>query len=101
MKDGQLRFALRVNKQLHEIISKDPVPDRRFEVRAVLAKDGAMSLRLNGKEVESGKAPSLITTEPNEPTPSIGADDRTPVGNYDAPFEYGGRVAGFKIEITQ
>ena len=101
VKDGQLRFALRVNKQLHEIISKDPVPDRRFEVRAVLAKDGAMSLRLNGKEVESGKAPSLITTEPNEPTPSIGADDRTPVGNYDAPFGYGGRVTGFKIEITQ
>ena len=89
VKAGALVFAVRVDKKLTSI--QTGAPEEAFTVRARLLKNGAMQLLVNGENVAAGKAAGLIPVEPHEGG-SLGGDERTPVGNYAAPFRYTGKV---------
>lgn len=97
VQEGKLHFALRIAKQAKLISSPGRVPDSPFQISAQLKKDGTMTLSLDGKEVAKGQAGGLIATNPNE-GPTVGSDERTPVGNYDPPFTYGGKIN--KLNVT-
>lgn len=94
---GKLHFAVRINKVLKQISSPKAVPESAFRVTAQLKKDGTMTLSLDGKAVAKGDAGGLISATPNE-DPTKGRDERTPVGNYDPPFTYPGKIN--KLQVT-
>ncbi len=90
VKQGQLVFAVRHNKELFEIQSDAP-GEGPFVVEARLKKDGSLLLAIDGEEVAKGKAPGLITNRPNEGA-LLRDDDQSPVGKYSTPFPYRGQV---------
>jgi len=100
VQDGRLKFAIRHQKVPTIIEANGKVPDQTFKVRALLDKDGAMRLFLNGKKVAEGKADGPIATQPND-GPTIGSDQATGVADYRTPFTYPGKVRNVSITIPR
>ena len=96
VQEGTLRFAVRRNKKLTEIVAQQRPPSMSFSVKAILAPDGAMTLSLNNEVVAQGNAGGLITSNPNEGA-LIGTDEESSVGNYATPFPYRGQVSDVRV----
>lgn len=100
VQDSRLKFAIRHNKVPTIIAADGKVPNEPYKVRALLDKNGAMRLFLNGKKVAEGKADGPITTQPND-GPTIGSDQATGVADYRTPFTYAGKVDNVRITIPK
>jgi len=92
VQNGKPCFSVRVERKLTTVVSATAAPGSSFRTEAALGEGGAMVLRLNGAEVASGNAGGLITTQPGVGF-SIGQDTHTPVGLYELPFAYPGKVS--------
>ena len=93
--DGRPVFSVRIAGEIF-IIKTTEAPSGRFSLVATLARDGAMQLTVNGREVARGKASGLIPTQPQDEL-SIGEDARTAVGNYTAPHAFKGKVENVRV----
>ncbi|MEC9091189.1 MAG: sulfatase [Planctomycetota bacterium] len=96
IKKKKLQFSIRSKKKLHTIVSEVDCPESRFNVEALLSKQGRMELRINQQVIATGKSPTLIVADPNEGQ-TVGRDPLTPVGDYVVPFAYQGRVARTRV----
>ncbi len=96
LKAGKAVFGVREADTLYTAAAPEALPKGRVALQARLAKDGAMTLSINGKVVAQGKAPGVITQEPQDAL-SIGEDAQSAVGDYDAPNPLKGRVENIKI----
>jgi len=67
-----------------------------LEPKARLARDGAMTLAIDGRIVGRGKASGLIARQPVEDF-CVGHDNRQAVGDYVAPARFTGTIKGLKI----
>ncbi|MDF7826934.1 SGNH/GDSL hydrolase family protein [Pontiellaceae bacterium B12227] len=85
-------FSVRIKNKLTTIKSLTPAPAAPFELVAVLAEGGMMSLKIDEVEVAVGSAGSLIPTQPGMGL-SVGKDTSSPVGTYELPFAYPGKVS--------
>jgi arylsulfatase len=95
LEDGHVVFSVRIREQL--FVAKAPAAlEGRFSLEAVLARDGAMHLSINGREVATAKGPGLIPVQPIDDL-SIGEDSRTAVGDYTPPNPLAGKVENVKI----
>ncbi len=92
VENGNACFSVRIKSRLTTIKSVVRVPEIPFRIEAILAEGGAMSLRVDGVEVASGNAGSLLTAQPGMGF-SIGQDAFSPVGSYELPFTYSGEVS--------
>ena len=95
VQQGRLHFAIRRNQKPTIISDENIAPTVPFMVTAKLKKD-RLELFLNGKPVASGASPGLITAQPNEGR-TLKADTESPVGNYQPPFPYAGKVEQVKV----
>lgn len=91
---GKPALDVRVNEQVTRIIGETNAP-KEFDFEAKLTAD-AMTLTINGKAVASGPSPGLIPVQPQDGL-SIGYDDRTAAGQYDAPNTLRGKVRDVKV----
>ncbi len=89
LKGGKLVFGVREADTLYTATA--PTPKGRFSVEGRLAKDGAMTLSVNGVAVAHAKAPGVIAVQPKDEL-SIGQDVLSAVGDYNAPFPLKGKV---------
>ncbi|MBS0205136.1 MAG: sulfatase [Planctomycetes bacterium] len=89
LKEGRVSFSVRTQSDELTTITAPEVLQERIAIDATLAKDGTMTLSLNGTSVATGKAPRLIPHQPQEKL-CIGHDDGNPVGNYDGSIVYSG-----------
>ena len=95
LEEGRPVFSVRIAGQVFE--AKAPTaPAGRFALEASLEKNGAMRLRVNGREVATGQAAGLIPVQPQDDL-SIGQDTRTAVGLYTAPHPLAGQVE--KVQV--
>lgn len=95
LRAGRPVFSVRQDEKLFEIAGEDKVAGK-FTLEAKLARDGGLSLAVNGREVATGKAPGLIGEQPVDPL-TIGADTQTAVGDYDPPHALAGKVERVKV----
>jgi hypothetical protein len=95
LQEGKPVFSVRENEKLSSIMAPDAV-EGRFSLEAHLAKDGAMTLAVNGKIVARGSAPGLITAQPVDGL-SIGEDTQSAVGDYTSPHPLKGKVENVRI----
>ncbi len=95
LRDGRLFFGVRINGKL-TFVTADDIPSGRIVIAARLTRDGAMQLVVNGRTVAEGRASGLIPTQPVDEL-SIGADVRTAVGDYAAPYPLRGKVEKVSI----
>lgn len=99
IEDSKLVYTIRIDTKTYSISAKVQ-PEKDHTLTAQLFKPGEMILKLNGKVVATGKAPSLITTQPQDAL-SIGKDDDTAVGSYTAPFPFDGKVKNFRFSAPK
>lgn len=97
LRDGKLHFAIRRAKKLYLASSESPAPNSSYSVSAALAKDGTMTLSIDGKAVGASSSGGLIEVNPNEGF-QIGSDPESRVGDYGNEFPFGGKIEKFRIE---
>lgn len=87
--DGKPVFEVRVNGKARRVTSERAVSGK-ITLVATLTPE-TMTLSVNGGEPVPGQSPGLIPTQPLDPL-SIGFDDRTSAGDYQAPNRFNGKV---------
>jgi arylsulfatase len=95
LRDGRPVFSVRIAGEVFAIQAAE-APAGRFSLVATLAKDGAMRLSVNGRDVARGKASGWIPVQPQDEL-SLGEDAHTAVGNYAAPHPLKGTVENIRI----
>lgn len=101
VKDNKVVFAVIQHGSHLRIASKDPLPEK-FSVLAELNRGGAMSLKIDGKEVASGKAHMLFAT-PIWPALRSGEDHNSEdrLGDYTGGFPFAGNVQDTKVSLRK
>ncbi len=64
IKSGHAMFATRRDGELTTVTDKNPLPLAPFELTATLAKDGLLSLSVNGETVGTARAAGMLTRTP-------------------------------------
>ncbi|WP_246114419.1 sulfatase-like hydrolase/transferase [Rubripirellula tenax] len=98
MIDGRVAFDVRVNGKVTRIIAKDAAP-KQFSFLAMLGADRCV-LKIDGKKVADGPSPGLIPTQPKDGL-TVGRDELTAAGNYEAPNPFNGSVDEIKVATGQ
>jgi arylsulfatase A-like enzyme len=94
--EGKPVFTVRVAGEISSVSALEK-PSGRFRVEARLARDGALSLAVDGKTVAKGKAAGVIPAQPHEDF-CVGFDNGRPVGGYDGKAHFLGTISGLKVE---
>jgi len=100
VKDGRLEVAMRHKGTLTTVADSAVLPPGRAEIAAVLAKRGAISLSVNGKEVATGDGPGALPSMPLDGL-EVGRDEAGLVGRYETENSYAGLVNGVRIELAK
>jgi arylsulfatase A-like enzyme len=95
LRDGKLVFTVREHSRPVSIGAAE-TPAGRFHLEARLVRGGAMTLMVDGKTAASGKAPGLITVQPQEDF-CVGFDNGKPVGDYDGKAHFRGSISQLKV----
>ena len=98
IKDGKLALATRIDGKQVIITTEEKLPESKISVRAHLAKNGAMSIEVDGKVVASGKSGSAMTQMPQDGL-QVGSDTDGAVGDYKAPNTFKGKITGATLEV--
>jgi iduronate 2-sulfatase len=96
--DGKPAFDVRVNRKSTRIVA-DSTVQGKITLRATLSAT-QMSLSVNGSEVASGPSPGLIPVQPQNGL-SIGQDELSAAGDYDAPNPFKGKIIATKVRHKQ
>ncbi len=99
VKGGKLNLATRHGGKLTVIAAKSPAPTKPFKLEGQLAKNGAVTLRIDGKPVAQGSTPGPLSSMPLDGL-QVGRDLKGAVGEYDEPFAYPGKLTA-TLEITK
>ena len=95
--DGVPSFAVRENGKLYTV-SAPAAPGPAYRIEARLESGGALSLAIDGQAPVTGKAPGLVTKQPEE-SMCVGFDSGAPVAKYKnkATDPFQGAITGLKI----
>lgn len=92
--DGKPAFDVRVNGRVTRLIGTENVSGKvKLESTLTLNE---MTLSVNGTEPIRGPSPGFIPAEPADSL-SVGFDDRTSAGDYDAPNRFTGKVLNYSV----
>ncbi len=92
--DGRPTFDVRVKGQVQRLMLKQPLAGVA-KLNAILTAD-AMQLSVNDGPPISRSSPGLIPVQPQDEL-SIGFDDHSAAGNYDAPNRFSGKVLRHQV----
>jgi hypothetical protein len=95
LRDGKLKFTVREGGKPVSIATTD-APPSAFVLEARLARDGVMTLTVDGRTAAEGKAPGPISRQPSEDF-CLGHDNRAAVGDYVAPAPLTGTIRRLNI----
>jgi arylsulfatase A len=95
LREGKPVFTVREHRNIVSITAA-ATPPGHFHLEARLARDGAMTLAVDGQTVASGKAPGLIEAQPQEEF-CVGFDSRRTVGDYDGKAHFRGAITQLKV----
>ena len=95
--NGRLALDVRRDGHVTRVISENPVP-ASFRFQAEL-NETQMILSVDGREVARGASPGLIPVQPKDGQ-SVGRDDLSAAGDYEAPNPLQGQVTGLHVETT-
>jgi iduronate 2-sulfatase len=93
--DGKPAFDVRIHRKATRIIA-DSAASGELNLKAMLTAE-RMTLSVDGKEVASGASPGLIPVQPQDGL-SIGKDDESAAGNYDAPNPFVGKILATSVK---
>ncbi|HYE17959.1 MAG TPA: arylsulfatase [Tepidisphaeraceae bacterium] len=98
VKDGTVTLAARLGSKLYSVSAKEKLPAAPVDLVARLKEGGMVTLTANGKEIGAGRIPDLLSTTPTDGL-SAGQDANARVGEYAAPFKYGGKLGEVRLAL--
>jgi len=98
LRDGRPVFAVRIGGKVTAVVGPAALPTGRCRLEARLARDGGMSLAVDGTRVAEGRAPGLIPTQPAEDF-CVGHDNAKPLADYGPAGLYRGTLAGLRVSV--
>ena len=96
LKNGRAHAALRMDGQPTEVASEKPVGEGWVHLAAVIGRDRALKVYLDGNLVGKKPGVGFLVANPQEGL-QIGTDAGTHVGTYDAPFSFVGLIGSVRI----
>lgn len=96
---GRLAFAVRQGGNLTTITAKESLGTGHFQVQASLQADGALTLKVDGKQVAAGQAGGLISQQPRAGL-TVGDTGRSAVADYATPNPFRGKVTNVRIKVA-
>jgi arylsulfatase A-like enzyme len=93
--EGRPVFTVREEGQ-PVFITASEAPAGRFRLQAHLARNGALTLAVDGKIVATGRVPGLISAQPQENF-CVGFDDGQAVGDYDGAQLFAGTIEHLRV----
>lgn len=97
VQDGKLALALRVKRELTVVTATEALPGGQRLVAATVDGGGRITLAIDGKTVGEGKV-SQLANQPGEGL-TVGNDGRAPVGEYEAPNDFNGKVESASVKV--
>ena len=95
LRDGHPVFTVRQETRPVSITAPAALSGQvRLEAR--LARDGAMSLGVDGQTVATGRAPGSLPMQPQENF-CVGFDDKVPVGEYEKAVRFQGVLSDLQV----
>jgi arylsulfatase len=95
---GKPIFALRRENALTLAAASEALPNNPVHLGATLAKDGTMTLTVDGKTVAKAQADGVLTKMPLDGR-QVGQDANGAVGDYETPNAFKGEVGKVTVEL--
>ncbi|MFW6169562.1 MAG: LamG-like jellyroll fold domain-containing protein, partial [Planctomycetota bacterium] len=96
LQDRKPRFSICADSKRNTAVATEKVSNDWVNLAGVLSEDGELRIYMNGKQVGSGKAPSLIPKDPAD-SMQIGADENSSVGTYSTPLPFRGAIDEVRV----
>jgi hypothetical protein len=96
LKGGRLAFSVSIDWKRSTVLSAEPLPEGWVHVAGQLRAGGQMALFVQGKQAGTGKARSLMASNPGDSL-QVGADTIKPVGPYEVNAHFGGIIDEVKV----
>jgi arylsulfatase len=96
--EGKPIFAMRRENMLTLAAANEALPDKAVHLGATLAKDGTMTLTVDGKTVAKAQADGVLTKMPLDGL-QVGQDANGAVGDYETPNAFKGEVGKVTVEL--
>jgi hypothetical protein len=96
LKDGKPCFAVRNDGELGTACGQQQIGREWVHLTGVLTKDEQLQVFVNGELAATGKAPGLISADPNNPM-EIGEDASSAVGDYSVPYPFTGMIDEVRV----
>jgi arylsulfatase len=97
---GRLAMATRHRGKLTTVTAAQKLPAGEVAVAGRLDGSGALTLRVAGRQVASGKAPGAIPSMPADGL-EVGRDENGAVGDYEVPHVFQGTIRSASVEIDK
>jgi arylsulfatase len=97
VKDGKPAFGMRHQGKMTTITGNTPLPEGACTISAILTVSGNTVLKVNGEEIARTKVPGPITTPADGLT--VGQDGGDPVGPYQGPQQFQGKIDKVTIKL--
>jgi hypothetical protein len=98
VKGGKLNFATRHQNKLTVVTAGEPLDKAPVTVTARLAKDGKVILKAGDHVLGEGKTPGPLRKQPMDGL-QVGEDQNGLVGNYDASFQFQGKLGKLTLDL--
>jgi arylsulfatase len=98
--EGRPVFALRRENVLTLAQSKDPLPKNPAHLGASLAKDGTLTLTIDGKTVARAQADGCLTRMPLDGL-QVGQDTGGAVADYQTPYPFQGEIGKVTVRLEK
>lgn len=95
---GRLAFDVRVNGKVTRVVASEKSPSE-FDFNVTLSPE-QMTLSIDGELVGESGSPGLIPVQPKDGL-SLGLDDLSAAGDYDAPNALDGKVTQVKVNFNE
>ncbi|MEX2594861.1 MAG: PVC-type heme-binding CxxCH protein [Anditalea sp.] len=99
IEDGKLNFVVNQNGKKYKAVTTKALPER-YEFVAYLAKNGRMSIEIDGEKAAQANAASLFSS-PLSPSVRSGQDygENNNVGDYEGEFAFKGSYQNLTLEL--
>ncbi len=99
LKDSKLTFAMRHSGKLDTITTANALAAKPATIIAILAKDGAVTLKSGEQTIATGKS-SPLQRQPKDGL-QAGRDENGAVGEYTAPFAFKGKLGPVTLDLGE
>jgi arylsulfatase A-like enzyme len=100
LKSGKLNFAVRRRGKLSTVTAAKNLPAAPIVIAVTVSEKGEVLMTANQEQIGMGKVDGPIVAHPTDGL-QVGRDANGAVGDYEAPFAFGGKIDRVVIDLSK